>query len=308
MVPLPFVLDHVLAGRTIHGRPADHGVIALPRALIMAQAYLCIGHFIIPSIKSKVHPSEVEATATRLLVSGAHYLIRVGSHGLDETTLASDAGHAATAIEHATPQALTTQSYGWFVRTGRERASQTENNREVHKSVLTGFRERHLRAPAPLAPPDVVWRHRHHTLVSLRDPVQIFDEGIRLNNCLATHFMESLTPQSSYPAALDRLIYANRVAKHGWQVLSLRQGAERIGVFALAASTVNKGTTPRAREVQFGPDFYPRRDRTVLDAAKAWANATYATGQLPPTAPLPPMPTEFSIPAFRLWFSRRSSS
>lgn len=278
MTSIPHAIDHVLAGRTIEGNPAKHKPIAFPRSVVMADALIRLARPLHTHLRWRfLPPPDFERIASRLLASGAHYVIRCGPTHVATAAFNQDVLHASHFLPIARLGSLLTQPYAWFVRQGRVYDNSKEDRIESHREVVDRLQQahRHRRQPLPAAHP--IWQQGDITLYELRDPVLIFDEGLHWNNCLATDFIRSLGPKDAYPQALTLLSYAQQDNIRR-RILSLRRADKRLAVFEPHPHYIY--------QFELQPDL-SASDRAVYDAAVQLLAELYASGPVKPLEPLP---------------------
>jgi hypothetical protein len=92
-------------------------------------------------------------------------------------------------------------------------------------------------------PPPSVWHDRdgHYHLVEFTHPFHLWEEGVRLDNCLCRlnpYDPESRVPGNADPALLHSLDYWTHLASASERLFSLRAGTARIALFHMHDATL----------------------------------------------------------------------
>lgn len=92
-------------------------------------------------------------------------------------------------------------------------------------------------------PPHSVWQDRdgHYELVEFTHPFHVWEEGVRLGNCLSRlnpYSADTRVPGNADPALLSSLDYWSRIANFHDSLFSLRCGTARIALFQMHDATL----------------------------------------------------------------------
>lgn len=249
--PLWLSLRNVMEGRTCDGAPYDGKTIPyfsdVAKMLPLAKAAHDLHHFCIGHGRTT---READITATILVRKMLHYAVRKGPDYISSNPFEMDIIAARVYLLHRMECIPDAMGFRRYARLGYDYLRQQLQTPSV---VLAREHAKHI-AATPL--PMVVWSSGPTTLHELTDPVHIYDEGIRLENCLASHFRRSAYSLHNvrYPDSLKHLTYAYRVKTGRLRLFSLRKGSDRIACFSLRGGVVDElmhrpGITEAEREL-----------------------------------------------------------
>lgn len=229
------ILQRAIDGCSFTGVPGNHRPIRFFRDPAIVGLMQFPTMILVRTInRALTDRQEIDTFSMVMLRKLLLHVIRQGPAYAHSVALITDVEAVARTVRHLPETVTNPASYTWYLEMDRLISPVSPLASYTHLDAIAKLKSIHQENPADLPHPAVVWSNGDSTLVSLTEPLQIFDEGVHFGNCLATHFLKPLSLGTlQYPQALEGLAYVHVIRQGTLALYSLRRGPQRLGCFSI---------------------------------------------------------------------------